>query len=233
MHETLELRRYRMKPNRRDDLIALFEREFIESQEACGMVPIGHFRDLDDDDAFVWLRGFPRFDDRAAALGAFYIDSDAWKAHRDAANDTMIDSDDVLLLRPARPNSGFDLREFRRPSKDDPDVPARFTWVSAVLLNAPASEATIATFESSALPLLHEAASGTSYFVSELRANAFPRLPVREGEHAFVSCGTCATLDEVQACREIIDARFVPSLVEDVRNVEFFRLRPARRSLLR
>jgi hypothetical protein len=29
----VELRQYRMKPGRRDDLIDLFEREFVESQE--------------------------------------------------------------------------------------------------------------------------------------------------------------------------------------------------------
>ncbi len=37
-----------MRPGRRDELIDLFEREFIETQEACGMVPIGHYRDLHD-----------------------------------------------------------------------------------------------------------------------------------------------------------------------------------------
>ena len=30
-----------------------------------------------------------------------------WKAHREAANATMIDSASVLLLRPAVPTSGF------------------------------------------------------------------------------------------------------------------------------
>ena len=35
-----------MRPGRRDDLEALLEREFIESQEACGMVPLGQYRDL-------------------------------------------------------------------------------------------------------------------------------------------------------------------------------------------
>lgn len=41
-----------------------------------------------------------------------------WHAHRDAANDTMIDSDNVLLLRPARPGSRFVLDAAERPGVD-------------------------------------------------------------------------------------------------------------------
>jgi hypothetical protein len=39
--ELLELRRYRLHPGRRDELIALFEREFIETQEAVGLQVLG------------------------------------------------------------------------------------------------------------------------------------------------------------------------------------------------
>jgi hypothetical protein len=43
---------------------------------------------------------------RAQALKDFY-GGPVWKAHREAANATMIDSDDVLFLHPATPPSGF------------------------------------------------------------------------------------------------------------------------------
>ena len=33
----VELRQYTVYPERRDDLITLFDREFVESQEALGM----------------------------------------------------------------------------------------------------------------------------------------------------------------------------------------------------
>jgi hypothetical protein len=39
----IELRRYRTHPGRRDELAALFEREYIESQIACGVTPIGQY----------------------------------------------------------------------------------------------------------------------------------------------------------------------------------------------
>ncbi|MGJ6960388.1 NIPSNAP family protein [Streptosporangium sp. G11] len=111
----LELRRYTLRPGRRDDLITLFDREFVESQEAAGMRVVGQFRDRDDPGRFVWLREFRDMESRAEALTAFY-GGPVWKAHSDEANGTMIDSDDVLLLRPAGPGAGFDLSGAVRPA---------------------------------------------------------------------------------------------------------------------
>ena len=85
----VELRQYTLVPNGRETLIALFEREFIETQEATGMTVIGQFRDLNNPDRFVWLRGFSDMEKRAAQLQEFY-GGPVWKAHRDAANATMI-----------------------------------------------------------------------------------------------------------------------------------------------
>src|SRR5258705_1797913 len=104
----VELRQYTLVPGARETLIELFEREFTETQEATGMTVIGQFRDLNNPDRFVWLRGFSDMDARAAQLQTFYS-GPVWKTHRDAANATMIDSDNVLLLRPASPTSGFQL----------------------------------------------------------------------------------------------------------------------------
>src|SRR5678815_1147496 len=109
----LELRQYTLRPGMRDVLIELFERELIESQEALGMTLVGQFRDLDNPDRFVWLRGFADMKTRAQALEAFY-GGPIWKTHREAANATMISSDDVLLLRPARPAAGFSLKNAER-----------------------------------------------------------------------------------------------------------------------
>jgi hypothetical protein len=95
----LELRRYTLHPGRRDELISLFEREFVEPQEALGAHLFGLFRVPSSPDQFVWLRGFRSLAARAEALSEFYS-GPVWKAHRDAANATMVDSDDVHLLRP-------------------------------------------------------------------------------------------------------------------------------------
>src|SRR5260221_1278098 len=68
----LELRQYTLHPGKRDVLIDLFDREFVESQEALGMKVIGQFRDLDNPNRFVWLRGFRDMPSRAQALKDFY-----------------------------------------------------------------------------------------------------------------------------------------------------------------
>jgi hypothetical protein len=105
-YPVVELRQYTLRPGQRDVLIELFDRELVESQEAEGMAIVGQFRDLDDPDRFVWIRGFGDMPSRARALAAFY-GGPAWKAHRAEANATMIDSDNVLLLRPVSASSGF------------------------------------------------------------------------------------------------------------------------------
>jgi hypothetical protein len=80
----VELRQYTLHPGQRDVLIDLFDREFVESQEALGMKIIGQFRDLDNPNRFVWLRGFRDMPSRAQALKDFY-GGPVWKAHREAA----------------------------------------------------------------------------------------------------------------------------------------------------
>ena len=97
---------YTLKPGRRDALIDIFERHFVESQEALGMTVVGQFRDRRRRDRFVWLRGFSDMESRRNALAAFY-DGPIWGAHKAKANDTMLDSDNVLLLKPARPGLAF------------------------------------------------------------------------------------------------------------------------------
>src|ERR1700749_3104330 len=115
-YPVVELRQYTLRPGQRDVLIDLFDREFVESQEADGMAIVGQFRDLDDPDRFTWIRGFASMPARARALARFY-GGPAWKAHSARANATMIDSDNVLLLRPATARSGFPPPVSARPPR--------------------------------------------------------------------------------------------------------------------
>ena len=104
--QIVELRQYTLHPGRRDALIELFDTTFVEPQETEGMSVMGQFRDLDEPDRFVWLRGFADMASRARGLQGFY-GGPVWATHRHAANATMIDSDDVLLLRPAWSGAGL------------------------------------------------------------------------------------------------------------------------------
>ncbi len=182
----LELRQYTLHPGKRDVLIQLFDREFVESQEILGMHVIGQFRDLDDPNRFVWLRGFRNMSERADGLTAFYT-GPVWKAHREAANDTMIDSDNVLLLRPAIPSSGFVLKNTERPQFDAKEIPGSLVVATVYYLNNSAEDDFVDFFEHSLKPVFTTAGvSPLAYFVTETSANNFPALPVREGENVFI-----------------------------------------------
>jgi len=73
----------------------------MQLAKLAGMKVIGTFREPSEPDRFTWLRGFNDMEARAKGLNDFYF-GPVWKAHRDAANACIADSDDVLLLRPAR-----------------------------------------------------------------------------------------------------------------------------------
>lgn len=160
----VELRRYTLREGRRDDLITLFDREFVEPQEELGMAVLGQFRDLDRPDQFVWLRGFPDMPSRRAGLTSFYS-GPVWAKHGPEANATMLDSDDVLLLREIVAVPVFD----RGPT--DPESVLHATiWYRTGPFPDPAQSPkdTVAVLR------------------TEYAANDFPGLPVREGEHALV-----------------------------------------------
>jgi NIPSNAP len=182
----VELRQYTLHPGQRDTLIALFEREFIEPQEAVGITVIAQFRDLDRPDCFVWLRGFAGMDERAAALAAFY-GGPVWAAHRDAANATMIDSDDVLLLRPVSPGGGLETGS-RGPSTAGSGQAPPGLVVAQVCALAPGTGGSEAAyFARAVVPTLTRAGARIAgSYLTETSPNNFPRLPVREGENVFV-----------------------------------------------
>lgn len=186
----IELRQYRMKPGRRDELIDLFEREFVESQEAEGMSLIGQFRDLDAPGHFAWMRGFESMAARKAALEAFY-GGPVWQAHREAANATLADNDDVLLLKPPIAAARFDLPP-RRPAGADLG-PASLISVTIQALDEPAAPDFADRFEAEVRPALEATgASVAGWMVTEAAENTFPHLPVREGEQVLVWVGRFA-----------------------------------------
>src|SRR5258708_23110827 len=112
----VELRQYTLHPGKRDVLIDLFDREFVESQEALGMKVIGQFRDLNNPNRFVWLRGFRDMPSRALALKDFY-GGGVWEGPRGASPSTVIGSGNILLFLPRAPTSGFPVGNKKRPRK--------------------------------------------------------------------------------------------------------------------
>ncbi|MGX9181297.1 NIPSNAP family protein [Mesorhizobium sp. BHbdii] len=236
----VELRQYTLKPGRRDTLIDMFDGHLIEGQEAAGMTIIGQFRDLDRPDMFVWLRGFDGMEARKNALTAFY-EGPVWAAWRDAANATMISSDDVLLLKPAWPGAGFQLTGSQRtavPAYEKPSGDNRLSDSVVIKIHhlRPGAEADFASrFETDAIPTLAEfGARPLAAFVTEHAENSFPRLPVRSGENVFISVTTFDSAD----AHDGVEAAFAAApawqalLSSLARPTETLRLSPTSQSLL-
>jgi hypothetical protein len=182
----LELRQYTLRPGQRDVLIDLFDREFVETQEEAGMAILGQFRDLDRPDRFVWLRGFTDMPSRKQALASFY-GAPAWKAHSAQANATMIDTDDVLLLRPVSPDSGFASLAAQRPPAGLAVPPPSRVLATICYRDRPFDDAFAGFFDHHVRPVLTGAgAAPLACFQTEYSENTFPALPVRTGENAFV-----------------------------------------------
>jgi quinol monooxygenase YgiN len=185
-HTVFELRRYRLHPNTRETLIATFDQAFIETQESTGMCVVGQFRDIDDPDAFVWVRSFVDMAARAVALRAFYT-GPAWTENRSVANATMVNSDNVLLLRPTGSSVPFAGQRNTRPPTGATALPPGLIIVTTCSL-APGTEGAFADdFDQKARPLMEAAGARIdATFATNHSRNSFPALPVREGETVFV-----------------------------------------------
>jgi hypothetical protein len=176
----VELRQYTLHGGKRDTLINMFEESFQQPLNDDGVHVIGTFRDLDDPDRFVWLRGFRDMASRPAALSSFYY-GPIWKAKRSEANATILDSDNVLLLKPAGPDSGFQSSSVNTADKDE-IIGANIYYLGNV-----DAQAFVKFFDEVMVPHLTAlGAKPIARFVSEESPNNFPALPVRERDRVFV-----------------------------------------------
>jgi hypothetical protein len=185
----LELRQYLPRSGRRAELIELFDREFVESQEAEGMRVVGQFRDVDRPNHFVWMRGFAGPERRAASLAAFY-GGKTWRRHGPAASATMLDFDDVLQLRV---HQGHDrplqlLPPARREAVGEPGV------VLLVVVHRRRGQEP--THDEMTLPLLDRLAVETGLrprgiYETDGTPNGYPALPLRPANCAvWIASGT-------------------------------------------
>jgi quinol monooxygenase YgiN len=237
--QIFELRRYELHPGQRDVLIELFDRELVETQEAEGMEIVGQFRDLDDPDAFVWIRGFPDMATRHAALTAFYR-GPAWQAHSPAANPTMVSVDDVLLLRPVSPRTTFQgLEPAHRPVGDGQESRSLIE-VTIHHFAGPVTRDVTDRWTAEVEPLLVAAGSHPlALLETESAENTFTALPVREGEHVLVRVARYESpadhADVMERLATSTGWRAAERSLSDhlTRPTRRLRLRPTARSLLR
>ena len=171
-----ELRRYTLHPRRLPDLLAVFERHLIQPQEDSGMTVGGTFADEDDPDSFTWLRGFADHRARVRALETFY-GGPVWGRHCDAANATMVDSDDVLVLRPTHPAHAPAPAVPRGGPNDRPRSERVLVGTYGLAADADTVEDWFAT---TGVPAFEDVlGTRVTAWRTDPTPNGFPRLPVR------------------------------------------------------
>jgi quinol monooxygenase YgiN len=195
MDSVYEFRRYTLKPGRRDELIELFDREFVATQDAVGAHVVAQYRDLGDPDQFVWIRGFADMPTRRDALTTFY-GGPAWKEHGAAASATMIDASNVWLLRPVV------APQLEPGSRDRADKP-----VVTALLFEPDGTPTDADLdrlaEHVAAALVEVELPPVALWATLSAVNDYPALPVRD-VRGVVAVLQHAGAEQQAAAREIL-----------------------------
>src|SRR4030095_3106589 len=103
--QVIEFRRYIIKDGEREHFAEYFESYFPEAFQQMGAMVFGQFFERKTPVGFTWMRGFKNTDARATINAGFYY-GPLWKEHRSTMNSLMIDSDNVLLLRPLSSERG-------------------------------------------------------------------------------------------------------------------------------
>jgi hypothetical protein len=199
----VEIRQYTLAPGSFQKFTTLFERYFVESQEADGMSIIGTFRVLDDPNRFFWIRGFASMEARERALTSFYEGS-VWKAHRDAANSLLVENNNVLLLRPALSGPLFVYPTGRAPIGSQTEPSGVMVATIYSLGSADAMEFD-KLFEQSIRPAVIKAGARVlAAFRTEHAKNNFPRLPIREDANVFVWLSCFQDLSSYNHYQEVL-----------------------------
>lgn len=176
--KVIELRNYFLKPGMLNSFTNYFKEHFIEPQNKLGAFTLGQFHIKDETDRFFWIRGFKDMCSRGEILRAFYEQSNVWKEFGPGANDMMLDSDNVHLLKPV--NSVINENVFKKEKS--------IVVIDYYTANDNNLELLINLFQKKYVPFLNSInVNDITLWVSEMKENDFPRLPVFQNENLLVA----------------------------------------------
>ncbi len=101
-----EIRRYRLKPGKREDFIRFFETVNRPALRAAGLLVFGPMRDLEDPDVVHWLRAFPSMEERDRIKDTFY-DGPVWEKEVEPVVMPMIEYFEASLAEATEGFEGF------------------------------------------------------------------------------------------------------------------------------
>jgi NIPSNAP len=174
----IEFRRYTIKPREREHFARYFDSYFPEAFEQLGAIAFGQFFEREKTSRFAWLRGYRNMDERAKASAAFYY-GPVWKEHRAAVNGLILDSDDVLLLRPLAPERRVAVLHSVDPVRESGE--ARGVVVAQIFAVVPGGVEAFAREAEPAFAAYRASGAREAGVLATLEEpNNFPQHPVRE-----------------------------------------------------
>ena len=230
----IEFRRYTIKEGEREHFAAYFESYFPEAFQQMGAIAFGQFFERRNPVAFTWLRGFKNTDARAIINAGFYY-GPLWKEHSSTMNNLMVDSDNVLLLRPLTPERGIPVLPSVDPVKEGRG--AQGVVVAEIFAVKPESVDTFAQRAEATFASYRAAGAREAGVLVTLDVpNNFPQLPVRTDGPYLVWLGIVRN-------NQMLEAKFAPLAERSVESLsatgllrgtpELVILDPTRRSRLR
>jgi hypothetical protein len=180
----LELRNYLLRPGMRREFSNYFAKYLIQPQIDKGGYVLGQYELKAAADNFLWLRGFRSMQSRSRFLPEFYGGA-VWKRHREQANQMMLNSDNVYLLRPLIWD-GYTLVEGKGIEAESLKNNQGITVIDYYIANTKL-EKLISFFSQHYIPLSRKAGiEKSTIWVSELTENDFPALPVFQDKNLLV-----------------------------------------------
>lgn len=176
-YSVVEFRRYTIKPGERERFARRFESFFPGAIQQTGAIVAGEFLERANPYMFTWIRCFHDMDDRARLNAALYY-GPVWKEHRTQMNELLVDSDNVLLLRPLDPQGGVAILPAVDPA-GEPSGP-RGVVVAQVFRIVPEKTLVLQQQATRVFDAYRVAgAREAGMLVSLETPNNFPQLPIR------------------------------------------------------
>jgi len=200
----IELRRYTLVDGAAVRFSRYFETWFPEAFQQLGALVLGHFSERDSADRFTWLRAYPDMAARASVNTAFY-DGPVWREHKATLNRWIVDSDDVLLLRPLHPLAGLAALPAVDPVAE-PDG-AQGLAVAQLFQVTPGRLQACAAQAEAWFGAYHGSGVTEAGILATLdEANNFPRHPIRTDGTYLVWLGILRDEAAVNALRPMFEA---------------------------
>ncbi|MEO8763627.1 MAG: hypothetical protein ABI416_05040 [Ginsengibacter sp.] len=182
----LELRNYLLKPNIAEKFSDYFATHFVQPMAVLGGYTLGQFKIKGVHDRFIWMRGFTDMTTRLKFLNDFYVNSQVWKEFGPGANDMMINSDNVYLLKP--------LFDDKNPGDDDRDFNGNIITnkkgvivVDFYICNGTLEKATNLMTSAYITFIKTLDIHNISFWISEMQENKFPGLPAFQDKNLLLT----------------------------------------------